>query len=240
MFHSNQDSYLYQDESVIMLQGLRTSFSQMSQDMRSVGYNPSRGTHLGKKIEPKKIGFVRDFEYNIFQEIDTDSVNSNNSGPINYLIDTTRVAFTMDKNGDGKIEDDNKDRDFEEGDRGERIAYRQFNNKLQRFNSEVYAESKDINKSWETLIPNLEVLNFVFLNADGDKFSGSNESLQDIKSVEVTLLVRSGSKKHNKKSGFIFRNRQGEVICDYCSYSKYRYKMFHSRIKIRNSRGYKS
>jgi hypothetical protein len=206
---------------------LRAGLYQISKDIRSAGYNPSRGTFLGNGIRKEDIGFVKNFESNIFEE------------DVRYSEDTTKIAMTMDKNDDGKIEDNNMDEDSEDGEKGERIAYRLFENKLQRFNSETYAESKDINNSWEILVGNIEVLNFVFLDTNGEKIKNEDE-LHNIKSVEVALIVRSSSKNHNKKDGYIFRNRQGEAICDDCLNSKYRYKMFNSRIKLRNSRGYRN
>ncbi len=268
IFHAHQNSYLYQDESIKMIQSLRAGIYQISKDIRSAGYNPTRGTYFSDAISKENIGFVQNFEYDVFRTESGGNETGRDSGPIDYSIDTTKIAFTLDKDGDGRIEDDNlngssypdvdgtgSDENYDDengedeyslyvnrddGARGEKIAYRLFDNKLQRFNSERYAETRDLNKSWETLVSDVEILNFVFLDNNGDKFSGSNNNLNDIKSVEITLIVRSGSKNHNRNTNFLYRNRQGDIICEYCSSSKYRYKIFQSRVNLRNRRGYDS
>lgn len=88
MFHSQQQSYLRQDEVVEMQQNLRAGMNLMTKDIRFAGFDP---TNLANT------GFVVDFPNGIFA---TD---------IDYSNDTNIIAFTIDDSEDGIIQVNDKE-----------------------------------------------------------------------------------------------------------------------------------
>jgi type IV pilus assembly protein PilW len=109
IFHSQQRSYLLQDQVAEMQQNLRAGLYMMAREIRSAGFDPNL---------TGSFGFVTDFA-------PPDDILAPD---INY--DTTKniIAFTMDSNtGPGVV---NKIRD-------EQVVYRLANNQLQRYNAET-------------------------------------------------------------------------------------------------------
>ncbi len=85
LFHSQQKSFLVQDQIVEMQQNTRAGIYFMTKELRSAGFDPD-GTEL--------FGFVTDFEApNDIFDVDID-----------YSTERTRVAFTLDDNADGVID----------------------------------------------------------------------------------------------------------------------------------------
>ena len=107
IFHSQQRSYLLQNQVAEMQQNLRAGVYMMAREIRSAGYDPE---------QTGRFGFVTDFAA-------PDAVLSPD---INYATDSNIIAFTMDSNtGPGVI---NKIW-------GEEVVYRFNNNLLQRYNA---------------------------------------------------------------------------------------------------------
>jgi type IV pilus assembly protein PilW len=107
IFHSQQRSYLLQNQVAEMQQNLRAGLYMMAREIRSAGYDPE---------QTGRFGFVTDFAA-------PDAVLSPD---INYATDKNIIAFTMDSDtGPGVI---NKIWD-------EQVVYRFSNNLLQRYNA---------------------------------------------------------------------------------------------------------
>lgn len=83
VFHSQQRSFMKQDDVTEMQQNLRAGIYLMTKDLRSAGFDPNKTA---------KAGFVSNFDPAVF---DTD---------INYAVDTNVIAFTIDDDGDGNIQ----------------------------------------------------------------------------------------------------------------------------------------
>jgi type IV pilus assembly protein PilW len=107
-FHSQQRSYLLQEQVAEMQQNLRTGLYMMMRDIRNAG---------------------KDSELAGLTRFVTDFASPNNifgTDPIDYATDTNIIAFTTDDNEDGTIDPT----------RAEMIAYRLNGNELQRYNIE--------------------------------------------------------------------------------------------------------
>jgi type IV pilus assembly protein PilW len=104
-FHSQQRSYLLQEQVVEMQQNLRTGLYMMVRDIRNAG----KDAQLAGLTR-----FVTDFA----------SPNDIFATDINYATDTNIIAFTSDDDEDGTID----------ANRAEMIAYRLNGNLLQRYN----------------------------------------------------------------------------------------------------------
>jgi type IV pilus assembly protein PilW len=110
-FHTQQNSYNSQNNSVEIQQTVRSGTYTMTRDIRSAGYDPTRNA---------KAGFVKELPDGL------------GKFSIDYSKDKDIIAFTMDKNGDGSLHSDSKP----EQNTAEQIAYK-FNagaHTLERFN----------------------------------------------------------------------------------------------------------
>jgi type IV pilus assembly protein PilW len=131
---------------------------------------------------------------------------------INYATDTDIIAFTIDDNGDSMIQANNN----------EQIAYRLSNNNLERYNWTQMA--------WEPIANNIDALNFVYLDSNGAITGNPN----NIRSIEVSLLVRTGDKDHHYTNTQDYTNKQGTNICPSCANDNFRRRLLATTIHIRN------
>ena len=191
MFHSQQKSFMKQEDVTEMQQNLRAGIYLLTKDIRSAGFDPNKTA---------KAGFVTEFDPSIFD------------GPINYALDTNRMAFTIDADGDGAIQANDN----------EQIAYRLEGDRLERFSF--------ANNLWEPIADNIVVLNFVYL----DKDTAPTTILSDFKAVQISLLVRTGEKDTKYKDPRPYRNMQGLDICPECNTDHYRHRLLSTTIRIRN------
>jgi type IV pilus assembly protein PilW len=193
MFHSQQKSYLQQDDIAEMQQNLRAGLYLMTKDIRTAGFDPTGLANAG---------FVTDFE----------APNEIFDPDVNYAVDTNVIAFTIDDDGDGNIQANDN----------EQIAYRLNNNNLER-----YSASR---ASWEPIANNVDALNFVYLDSDGNV----TVITDNIHSVEVTMLVRSNDKDIKYINKKTYKNKQDEEICPLCTNDNYRRRLLLTTIRVRN------
>jgi type IV pilus assembly protein PilW len=191
VFHSQQRSFMKQDDVTEMQQNLRAGLYLMTKDILSAGFDPNKTANAG---------FVTDFDPAIF---DTD---------IDYTLDTNIIAFTMDADGDGIIQANDN----------EQIAYRLQDNNLERFSVSRNA--------WEPIANNIDALNFVYLDSDGNVTINPTA----FKAIEVSLLVRTGDKDLKYTNARSYKNKQGADICPACNNDHYRHRLLSTTIRIRN------
>ena len=194
MFHSQQKSYMQQDEIAEMQQNLRAGLYLMTKDIRSAGFDPTRLSNAGivtNFFSPPNAVFGPD---------------------IDYATATDIIAFTIDNNENGSIQANDN----------EQIAYRLNNNNLERYSA--------LQATWESIADNVDALNFVYLDSDGLVTGIPN----NIRSVEVTILVRTGDKDNNYKNTKTYKNKRDEEICPLCANDNYRRRLLSTTIRIRN------
>lgn len=105
---------------------------------------------------------------------------------------TNRIAFTSDKDGSGTI-DSNWD---------ERLEFRLISNRLERINTAGVA--------W-LVADDIEALNFVYLDEDGNPTSGASS----VRSVQVTIVGRIGPQAGYTNPYIdrtVYTNRSGAVV----------------------------
>jgi len=101
-------------------------------------------------------------------------------GPVTST-DATNIAFTIDRDEDGAVDADDHD---------EQIAYR-FDNANFRLEKFMYNASTN-SWQWEIISENIDALDFVYRDQNGNVIAISPTTLQDIRSVDITIVARTG------------------------------------------------
>ena len=237
MFHSQQKNYMTHNESYNMNQNLRSAVYLLTKDIKTSGYNPadsSRGS--------VDIGFVENFDVNIFSDIGLSDID--------YSNDKSRIAFTADKNSDECIDADNTkpkpncninntldlDALKEDGERGEQIAYRLNGNNLQRFNSEIYSQTNSVEESWQVIATNIDAINFIFIDKDNNVINDptTNNNKDIIRYIEMSIIARTEKKDPKYQSNKTYTNKQGDEYCPTCKNDHYHRQQLSSTIRLRN------
>ena len=191
LFHTQNRSYLKQDQIIETQQNLRAMISVLSRDLQIIGYDPK-----GKA----DAGIVSSFPspHNIFS--------------IDYGTNSGMVAFTFDLNNDGYTapEDD------------EYVAYRLHNKSIEKYSSST--------QQWLLLSNNIEALDFVYLDGDGNRTYDRSE----FKAVEVSVLARTNRKGQQNTTSKIYKNKQGENICPSCGIDPYHRRLVSFTLQFRN------
>jgi prepilin-type N-terminal cleavage/methylation domain-containing protein len=144
IFMAQQKSHASQQQVVGAQQNVRASLFYLTRAIRMAGYNPARTAGAG---------FVSNFP------TPNDGYGATTSA--------NHIAFTVDANGNGAIDDDID----------ELIAFRLDSNKL-----EVFRKGTD---NWQTIAEDVAALNFTYLDTDG----ASTSVLDDIRAVRIRLVV---------------------------------------------------
>jgi len=139
---------------------------------------------------------------------------------INYAVDKDIIAFTIDNDGKGSIDVNST----------EQIAYRfnTTNRTLERF--KVSAAPGGV---WEAVADKVDALNFVYRKVDGTPATDP----EDIRYVEIALLVRARSPDPKFVDTTTYHNKQGEVLCATgCTGDHYRRRLLTTTVQARNLR----
>ena len=104
------------------------------------------------------------------------------------------MSFTEDVRGDA----DGSDPDGATNDPNESIAYALSGNNLVR----------DTGGGNQVVAENIDALDFVYLDADGNPTA----TLTDIRSVEITIVARTGRALRATKDNNLYKNQQGDTI----------------------------
>ena len=186
-YKSQQDSYASQEQVAEMQQNIRASLYQLARDLRMAGFNPQRAPNVG--------GFVTQLPDDGVGETTTDSAT---------------IAFTIDENANGVIDANDND---------EQIAYRLDNatDTLQKF--------RVSDDTWQTVADNIDALDFVYLDASGTDITANvianptalyavtNLSyLDSIRSIEISIVARTGNIDKSFPGTPAYNNQQGAVI----------------------------
>ena len=186
-YKSQQDSYAAQEQVAQMQQNIRASLYQLARDLRMAGFNPQRAPNVG--------GFVT--------QLPDDGVGDTTT-------DSATIAFTIDENANGVIDANDDD---------EQIAYRLDNatDTLQKF--------RVSDDTWQTVADNIDALDFVYLDASGTDITANvianptalyavtNLSyLDSIRSIEISIVARTGNIDKSFPGTPAYNNQQGAVI----------------------------
>jgi type IV pilus assembly protein PilW len=184
-YKSQQDTYVAQEQVAEMQQNLRASLYQMARDLRMAGFNPQRSPNVG--------GFV--------SQLPDDGVGDTTT-------DATNIAFTVDQNANGAIDLNDND---------EQIAYRLDNATLQKF--------RVSDDTWITVADDIDALDFVYLDPSGTDitagviatptslYAATNlPYIESIRSIEVSVVARTGNVDQSFPGTPAFNNQQGNQI----------------------------
>jgi len=119
-------------------------------------------------------------------------------GPVTAT-NSTNIAFTIDRDEDAAVD---------ANDHNEQIAYRIDSNRLEKF---MYNASTN-SWQWETISENIDALNFVYRDQNGNAIVISPTTLQDIRSVDITIVARTGRKAQNFTDTQAYFNQEDLVI----------------------------
>jgi len=137
---------------------------------------------------------------------------------IDYTTQNTMVALLTDTDGNGTVDANST----------EQIAYRFNSTKktLERFVSTATLPGGD----WETVIDNVDAANFVFLGANGTVTT----SPQNIRTVQIALLVRARKADPKFINTETYKNKQGQVLCTACANDHYQRRLLTTTVQARN------
>jgi type IV pilus assembly protein PilW len=166
-YQAQNISYTAQNDVAVMQQNIRSGLRSLSRDLRLAGFNPEGAPN---------VGFVT-------------GVNFSNGGSLTEGIstDATNIAFTMDLDGDGNIdeaaEDVNED-DITNLTEMEQVAYRLNGTNLQRYSTTTgFVE-------WNTVAEGIERIEFLYiLDDDTATTTPAAADLVRIRSVQISILA---------------------------------------------------
>lgn len=202
VFHTQQNTHRAQSEVVKMQQNMRAGAFLLTRELRSVGFDPMDSGGFGFAANLPKIGGGQLFTVDI-----------------DYTVDSDRIAFSLDGNGNGAIDNNNN----------ERIAYRLNGTLLERYNSNAAAPAD----AWEPVIDNVDALNFVYLDANGNVLATNDPS--QIRAIQIALLIRTDKvdrRYTNETTNYL--NKQGQDICPACQKDNFRRRLVTSTVHVRN------
>ena len=107
------------------------------------------------------------------------------------------ISFTEDIRGDA----DGSDPDGDVGDSNEDITYN-------LDDSDGDGVDDELDRNNQTVAQNIDALDFVYLDADGN----TTATLTDIRSVEITIVARTGRALRATKDNNLYKNQQGDTI----------------------------
>lgn len=161
-FIKQQKVYIIQEQVIDTQHAIRTAMDIMTRYIRMAGYDPKKTGNFG------------------FQLIGS---NGRSTGP-------NSIAFTIDENEDGEINDNNK----------EQIGFRLNGSTLEKYNPEE-------NPPWNTLADNIEYLEFKYILSNGIETSSPNNP-SDIRVVKVKIVGRTDIPDLEYKSDSGYRKRE--------------------------------
>jgi hypothetical protein len=126
-----------------------------------------------------------------YDKADSNLFGFKTSGSDGRLTDANNIYFTVDRSEDGVV-NNNDD---------EQIAFRLNASNLQKYSTGAVA--------WQTIAENIDALDFVYLAEDGSLLTGTPAS---IRSVQITLVARTGRGDPGYINNTIYRNQKDTAI----------------------------
>lgn len=201
VFISQSKTYAAQEQLVELQQGLRHSMAVMERELRQAGYNPGGLTEAAAEAD----GIDNDCDGTADQADNTATLLVNESEAIGFKAALgNAVSFSRDANGDGSACGDQE--------------------------STSYAlDGTTLQRNGRPLSDNIEVLNFVYLAADG----GLATAIEEIRSVQIAIVGRTKQQNPAYRNTKSYVNLQGSEILA-AQNDGYRRRMLTSQVHIRN------
>ena len=200
VYHTQQRSYIAQQEIVTMQQTIRAAMQLMGREIRMAGYTPYEES--GEGIQTANANSIR-FTMDIHDGSDNDA-------------DGRTDEFDEIGNGDGDSADTGEDITYFRADPdGDGV--------FDLFRRDASAGADQI------LANNVDALDLVYLNETGNVTADLNQ----IRSVQVTMVVRTARPDRGYRDSKIYVNQQGSVILPQQNDS-FRRKLLTCEVKGRN------
>jgi type IV pilus assembly protein PilW len=181
-FRAQHKSYLIQEEIAAMQQNIRAAMFYMTREIRMAGYDPT-----------------------------------GNAGAAIMIANVAELQFTIDENGDGDFTNPSPPNDS-----NEQIRYALTND----VNKDGVADGSPCNlgrEAWsgglQVVAENIDALDFVYLDGASPPTvlnpGGTNVAAGDlskIRSVEITIVARTGRALRATKNNNLYYNQQGTQI----------------------------
>ncbi len=200
VYHTQQKSYLAQQEIAAVQQSLRAAMQLIERDIRMAGYDPDEGSGAG--------------------------IQTANANSIRLTMD---IHDGSDNDADGRTDefDEIGNGDNDSTDTGEDITYLRADpdgdGVFDLFRRDASAGADQI------LAENVDAFDLVYLNEAGSVTANFNE----IRSVQVTMVVRTARPDRGYRDSTIYVNQQGSVILPQQNDS-FRRKLLTCEVKGRN------
>ena len=196
-YHSQQKSYLAQEQVAAMQQNLRAAMYQMATEIRMSGYGAAGGSGTGVvSANADSLQFTMDITGG-----ESDGIDNDGDG----LVDGDDLADEA-LFGDGNPDDANEDLTY----------YLNAGNLVRNSNQNIVAE-------------NIDALNFVYLDEDGIETA----NLPDIRSIQISLVARTGKGDLGYKNNKTYRNLEDQTIYT-APGDNFRRRLLTCEIKCRN------
>ena len=169
----------------------QTHVAEMQQNLRAALYVIGRDIRMAG-FNPAGITDLAGFVPSLPDGDTTDTTNAEN------------IAFTIDDDANGAINTDDDD---------EQIAYRIYED----IPNDIYElqKSKVSTDEWLTVADNIEAIDFVYLDDNGDPVDPATvTNLPLIRSVQISLVARTGRKDKSFPGTPAFFNQQDDQIFD--------------------------
>jgi type IV pilus assembly protein PilW len=241
-YHDQLRTSVTQQRIVDMNQNVRTAMLVIERDLRMAGANPTGDAVAG--IDTATAATL------VIAKDDGGADNqAGNSNAIDDGVDNDGDGIDdegddgLDNDGDGAI-DEFDEAEWYDGDATDQEELVQFEldsgNIRRRFNS---ANSTDPTVNTRLIASNIDALNFVYLDGNDPPnviaTPVANEDLENIRSVQVTIVARSGANvpvlARKVTDNTVYRNPQGDVVLDMSAApDQFRRRMVTTTIKCRN------
>ncbi len=202
-------SHCTQQEIMEMQQNIRAALYLMEKEIKSAGLNPTGTPGIGIiTADTHTIDFSMDFTGGAGNGIDDDDDGMTDEGR-NGLDDNGNLLFDEPDEAEWYDGDTN--------DPNERITYVLSNDvDADGQNDGLPGGACDLMRNGEILAPNMDALNFVYLNAAGAPLATPVADTTQIRSVQVSLVARSGAFPSNASIEYVdtqsYQNQQNTTI----------------------------
>ena len=182
VYYSQQKSYMAQEQVVAMQQNLRAAMFYMEREIRRAGCDPTQDANAG------------------IQDIGWDA-DENRYTSIRFTLD---IHDGVDNDGDGSVDESDEEGnvDGDTDDTNEDITYSLADNDGDG--------DSDLERNGDLIAENIDVLDFVYLDDDSPPKVTAN--IDEIRSVQITIVSRTGRAAPGYTDTASYANQQGTVI----------------------------
>lgn len=214
VYQAQVRSHYTQQQIMDMQQNIRAALYLMEREIKMAGLNPAGADGIGITLaDAHSLGFNMDF---------TGAFNDGDDDDEDGIVD--EGANGMDDNGNGLIDeaDEAEWYDGDVDDPNEQVVYMLSNDAdANGRNDGLPTENADggachLWRNGERLALNIDALNFVYLDINGVPLATPVADPSAIRSIQVSLVVRSGEKPSKYSYGYVdgkaYQDQQGIEI----------------------------